>query len=229
MKTSNKILLTLLSVLLATTVFVDFLLKRAYLKINLTDPFKNYAPVAIRPFKYLNIKGGNAYAIEIKQATKLDMKVMTSRKSFLTTAQHGDTLLIKFTVMSSMAMRDPEGLPHGLIISSPEIAEIIAEGSNNIITGWKMDSLKLTLTSNASASINNADLGKLSVRGNQNAVFNFHSENKVQYLDLRLTDSASAFLQGISYSVFNPLLTGDSQLIFNAQSAVKLKANGGNN
>jgi len=116
MKTSNKILTALLLVLLATTIFADFLLKKVYLKINLNDPFKNYQPVSIQPFKYLKIRGGNGYAIEIKQAP-LNMKVMTKRKNFLAVRQNGDTLLIGFTVISSMSMRDPESLPRGIIIS----------------------------------------------------------------------------------------------------------------
>ena len=229
MKTSNKLLFILLSVLFATTIFIDFLLKRNYLKINLNYSFKNYEPVAIGPFKYLKIKGGNGYAIEIKHATKLDMKVMTSRKRFLTATQHGDTLLIEFTVMSSMAMRDPERLSHGLIISSPEIAEIVADGSNNIINDWKTDSLKLILTGNASANINNADIGKLTAIGNQNSVFNFRSGNKTRQLNLRLKDNAAAFFQNITYFNLDPVLTDNSQLSFSAQSASKLKIDDGNN
>lgn len=213
--------MSLLLVLLATTVFADFLLKKVYLKINLNDPFKNYQPVAIRPFKYLKIRGGNGYAIEIKQAA-LDMKVMTKRKNFLTVRQNGDTLIIGFTVISSMSMRDPEGLPHGIIISSPKITAIIADGSNNILSGWKLDSLKLTLVGNATANINGADIGKLTAIGNYNTIFNFHSTNRVRNLDLRLSNNATAILKGIDYAVLNPRLTNESQLIFGAHAASKL-------
>ena len=222
MKTSNKLLITLLFVLLIATVLVDVLLQRAYSNINLADPFKSYQSVAVRPFKYLKIKGGNGYAIEIKQAPQLDMKVMTKRKNFLTVRQSGDTLLLGFTVPSGNSMRAPESLPLGIIISSPAIREIIADGSNNILNDWKADSLKLVLKSNAAININGADIGSLMAKGDQNSIFNFHSASKVAHLDIRLSNSATAFLKEINYVTLNPQLTENSQLVFGAKTAAKL-------
>ena len=222
MKASTKLLAALLLVLLTATIFIDVLLGKAYSKINLADPFKSYQPVAIKPFKYLIIKGGNGYAIEIKQTVRLDMKVMNTRKNFLSVRQSGDTLLLGFTVPNGQSMRDPENIPLGIIIGSPQVTSIIADGTNNILTGWKADSLNLTLKGNASVNINGAAIGNLMAMGNQNSIFNFQSASKVEHLKIRLNNNANAFLKEIDYSSINPQLTENSQIIFGAKSAGKL-------
>lgn len=222
MKTSNQLLLGLLAVLLTATIGIDFILKNKYGRISLSDPYKNYEVVAVHPFKYLKIKGGNAYGVEIKQAARYDLKVMVSRKSFLNTRQHGDTLLIGFSVMSSPANRDPESLPRGLIISAPFLSVITADGTNTIIHNFKTDSLMLNLSGNAIATINHLQTMKLLADCRQNASVDFHSENVVNTLALQLSGNASALLQDITYTHFNPLLTGNSRLILTARSAQKL-------
>jgi len=218
MKTSSKLLLALLMLLLTAAILVDVLLQRAYAKINLADPFKSYEPVAVRPFKYLKMVGGNGYAIEIKQSPMLDMKVMRKRKNFLTMVQTRDTLLIKFTVVSSRSMRDPESLPLGIIISCSTLSGIDATGTNNVLKGWKADSLNLTLHANASMHINGAIIGYLKLSGDQYAIANFSSSNNIQGLDLHLRDQATAYLKEIDYSVLNPTLSGESRLIFGAKA-----------
>lgn len=222
MKTSSKLLLVLLIFVLTATVFVDVLLQRAYAKINLADPFKSYEAVAIRPFKYLKMVGGNGYAIEIRQSPILDMKVMRKRKNFFTVKQAGDTLLIKFTVVSSISMRDPERLPLGIIISCPKLSGIDATGTNNVLTGWEADSLNLILHANASMHINGAAIGNLKLSGDQYAIVNFRSSNHIQRLDIHLKNQATAYLKGIDYSVLNPTLGGESQLVFGAKAVKTL-------
>ncbi len=219
MKTSTQLLMTLLLVLLAATIFIDVLLQKAYSNINLSDPFKNYQAVAVRPFRFLHIKGGNAYAIEIKQAPELGMKVMTTRRSFLTVRQTGDTLIVGFTVPGSTTLRHPERVPLGIIISSPTIRAIIADGSNNLLTNWTADSLALELKGNAAMMIRGAGIGSLTAKGNQSAIFQFHSANKVTHLNIQLRNEAQAVLKGIAYSTLQPRLTGNSQLVVSAAAA----------
>jgi hypothetical protein len=223
MKNSNKILTGLLVILLITTIGIDFLLENRYTKINLNDPYKNYEQVAIHPFKHLKIKGGNAYTIEIRQAANYDMKVMVSRKTFLTTILHGDTLLINFSVASNPMNHEPEGLPRGIIINAPVLSAIIAEGCNTIIRDVRADSLQLILSGNSASVLHNVHVGNLAVSGRQNALVNFRSHNQAATLKVCLTEGTSAFLEDISYSNFHPLLSGDSKLIFGAQTAAKLQ------
>ena len=204
--------------LLTAIVLVDVLLQKAYAKINLADPFKSYEAVTLRPLKYLKMVGGNGYAIEIRQSPVLDLKVMRKRKNFLTVVQAGDTLLIKFTVVSSRSMRNPESLPLGIIISCPGLSGIDATGTNNVLTGWKADSLQLTLRGNAAMHIKGADVGHFTVSGNKDAIVNFSSSNNIQELDIHLRDQATAYLKEIDYSVLNPTLSGESQLIFGAKA-----------
>jgi hypothetical protein len=221
MKTSNKILLSLLAVLVLATLLNDLSLNKSYSRIKLNDPFKNYQPVVVRPFKHLQIKGGNGYAIEIKQASALDIKVMSSRKNFLTTSSSGDTLFIVFTVSGSMNTLEPAQLPVGLIISSPFVRTITAEGTSTIINNWKTDSLQVAMTGNASVNINNAVIGALTLSVSEYSVFHFLHDNKIGNLAIRLQNNAAVFLKEVTYASLNPYLTDNSALVFSAQSAAQ--------
>lgn len=223
MKTSNKILCSLLMILFISMVTIDFTLNNAYAKISLDDPFKNYEHIAVRPFKYLVIRGGNGYAIEIKQADTAGMVVMKSRRGFLSTAYHQDTLLVQFNVAGTNQNQLPESLPKGLIITSPAIAVIYAAGTSNIVQGWKADRLKLVLAGNASADISHMNINGFTAIGSENSLFRFQSGNQLKSLDLRIKDNSSAYLNDVSYAAFNPVVLNQAQLIFNAASAGKLK------
>jgi len=82
MKNSNKVLISFVAVLLISIVLVDVSLRNTYLKIDIEDAFKNYEQVTLKPFNHLKLEGGNGFAIEINQADRLGMRVLSSRKSF---------------------------------------------------------------------------------------------------------------------------------------------------
>ncbi len=222
MKISNKILAGLVTTVLAATVLVDVLLKDTYAKIDLNNTFKNYETIAIKPFKVLKTEGGNGYAIQITQSPVTDLKVMGSRKNFLTIVQRGDTLLLQFTVPNNMSNRDPEKLPQGILLSSPKINFIAANGTNIFLNGWKNDSLNIALSGSAAIKFNEADIGKLTVQGNQSAWADFNEGNKIKYLNLMFSGNSIVGLKGIDYSVIKSQFTGNSQLVFNAQAAFNL-------
>lgn len=218
MKTSNKIIFGLVATLLAATIIVDLSLKEAYLKVNLSDPFKNYTSITLRPFKHLKIIGGNSYAIKIRQTTQTNLKVMNSRKGFLNTAQHGDTLVIWFTVQSSLLLRDPESLPLGIIIGNSRLTSLDANGTNNILDGWQTDILKLNLTGNATACFRKGNIQNINVKANQNAIIDFKSANYMEHVSIRLQNDAKAFLRDVRYISFTPVLRDNSEVIFGARS-----------
>ncbi|MES2277100.1 MAG: hypothetical protein V4592_13810 [Bacteroidota bacterium] len=223
MKTSSKIFLALLVLIVFSTLLVDLSLKSAYQKIRLDDPFKNYETMAVQPFHYLYLKGGNSYAIVFSQATKPTMKVMSSRKTFLTSTRHGDTLFIEFRVAGGSTKREPESLPRGLLIGGPAVREIQVDGSAVSLSNWKTDNLKVTLGGNASAGFDYTHITQLTINGNHNSICNFTKANYIGQFNLSLKHSSVAFLSEISYTSFIPQLRDSSLLIFNAATAAKLK------
>lgn len=223
MKTSNKILLGLFFGLLATQIWVDFSLQSVYANINLADAFKNYQNVPVQPFKYLKTTGGNAYAIEIRQAKKFDMKVMTSRASFLKTTWQKDTLFVRFLVVGAPQNRFANDLPVGLIISCPDISGIMANGTRNLISQWNSNSLQIGLNGNAMAQFDSTKLEKLIAVGNHQSVFRFQTANQVHKLSLHLNNSSSAYFEGIDYQNFEPLLSDSAVLVLKQQASEKLR------
>lgn len=222
MKNSNKVLISLITVLLISIVLVDASLKNAYSKIDPGDAFRNYEHVTIKPFNYLKLKGGNGFAIEIIQADSIGMRVMSSRKSFLNITYHQDTLIINFDVANHLDVRNPENLPKGLILYTPTVKEIYTDGTSNILNNWNVFDLKLTQTSKSSTFINNFTARHFTLEGYHNSICNFKMNVNVQDLNLELKNNASVYLERISYTKLNPQLTDAAQLVFNAQSVAEL-------
>ncbi|RAJ08365.1 hypothetical protein LX64_01013 [Chitinophaga skermanii] len=222
MKTSNKILLGLISGLLITLVLVDFSLRAVYLRIDLSSAFKNYEDVVIPPFKYLKITGGNAYTIEIKQANKPGIQVLNSRKSFLKTKILQDTLFIWFSVAGASHNALKEELPNGLMIASPTLLNLVANGTTNIIKDWNCDSMHIMLSGHSSARISRINVQKLEVVGSQHSSCVFQTSNKVNHLGLQLYGSSVAYFEQIDYRDFAPRLSDSALLVFKGQFAEKL-------
>lgn len=222
MKNSNKVLISFIAVLLISIVLVDVSLKNAYLKIDLEDAFKNYEPVDIKPFNHLKLQGGNGFAIEIIQADSVGMRVMSSRKSFLNMAYHQDTLIIDFAVADNIYNQNPEILPKGIMLYVPIVKTIHSDGTSNILSNWNTAEFKLIQTSQSSTFINNFTAQRFTLEGHHNSICNFRTGIDVRDLNLRLKNSASVYLERISYSNLNPQLEDGARLIFNAQSVAEL-------
>lgn len=222
MKNSNKILIGLLSFLLISMLLVDLALKKVYSKIDLNDALKNYEPVVIKSFKYLKVRGGNAFSIEITQADTFGMHVMSSRRSFLKTAYHDDTLLIEFAVPENSSIRNLEDLPKGILLYTPSMHEIFSNGTSIIIQKWNAEDLRFTQTRNAISSIKNLNAQHFTATGYQNSIFNFDSNVRAKNLTLNLKNNSFAYLKDISYLILKPELSDAAQLIFTAQSAAQL-------
>ena len=222
MKKSNKILLGLFALVVSCMVITDYSLRGIYLKINLDDPFKNYETLIVKPFRVLKIKGGSAYSIVIHQTAKTEMKVMSTRKSFLHYSNTEDTLNILFTVPNNQGLALSE-LPVGLMVGSPNILEIDAEGTSNRVWDWQGDTLKLKQMGTASTSIDKLESDRFTAVGSQNSLLRFQSGNKVISLSLDIRDNAAVFLDDISYRLFNPIMHNQARLIFTAETGERLK------
>lgn len=222
MKPSNKLLAILMTVLVICTIVTDFILNQAYSKINLNDPFKNYLRLKIIPFKVLMIKGGNGYSIVINQSSEYEMKVLNSRKSFLSTVQKQDTLFVEFKVASNQAGQPIERLAKGLLISCPQVGLISFSGTSNIIQDYTSDKLQVEQSHNAVTRFNDSKINDLYLTGIHNSIFDFTLDNRISNLSFSLANTSRIYLKNVLFTQLHPTLTDSAQMILTAHSVRQL-------
>ncbi|NCD68576.1 hypothetical protein [Mucilaginibacter agri] len=218
MRTSNKLIVGLGAILVVATITVDLMLKSIYNRIDLLDPLKNYDAIPATEFRVLRFIGGNAYAVSIQPAPSTGIKVMRSRKGFLRTEHHGDTLFVRFSVMSNGQMRDPEQVPLGLIISTPHLDAVFATGGDLILRGWKNGNLKLDLFGNGSADLSGLQLTVLTILAHENALVRLRRTNSADSLVVRSEQKAQVILEDIRAKKITPVLLDQSHLVLNKAS-----------
>jgi len=217
MKKSNLLLMMLSLVLLLGLFITDRLLAVNYTKIDLKDMYKNFQDIAVKPFKALNITGGNSYAIRIKQGRDYNIKVMNSRKSFFKTISSGDTLAIVFSVANQQYQK-PEDCVTGVIITVPSISLLKLSGINAEIGPFSQNALTIIQNNYALARLKELNLDYLNLQGSEFSSFDCVNKNNVKQLDLTLTSNASIQMKQISFQQFNPVLKDSAAIVLYKQS-----------
>lgn len=227
MKKSNQLLLGLLALYLAGVAITDGLLVRAYAAINLKDPLRNYEDVAVRPFRALELRGGNHYSIQVRYGPQYRVQVLQSRKSFLETSARGDTLSINFTVARSRAARPGAQLPLGLIITCPDLSWLRASGTHNLLGPLQGDSLRLEQDAQTASIATGLRLRYLQLLGRQESLLHLKKDNVVDALAVQASDRAGVSLQGIRLGSLLPQLSGEAYLIYYQATLAQLQGGGG--
>jgi hypothetical protein len=222
MKKSNRLILLVTIALLSGMLGTDVLLKKAYSKINVNDPFKNYQDLAVRSFKALVIKGGNAYAIHVRYGKAFNIKVMNSRKGFLTVNSSGDTLSLLFTVPKSSQQQAVNKLPAGVIIYCPDLSYLHCTGTAAVLSGLKSDSLKVEQQGYAITDMEDAQINKLHVYVKENSWFDFRKNNAVHSLSIRASGDAGVSMKEIVFDKFQPQLNNNGKILFYQSSMSQL-------
>jgi hypothetical protein len=214
MKKSTWLLSAMTLVLISGIVTTNLLLKAAYLRIDVNNPFKNYTDIAVQPFSFLNIKGGNSYAIHLRHADSFNVKVMNSRKGFLETFASGDTLSVVFTVPGGSKSTEVENLPIGLIVYVPILERLQCAGTSVVLDSVQTDSLQINLISNAAVAVNHSSMKQLGVEACNNSWLLFNDGNKTGRLTVNISDEATVSMKGIQFESFSQALRDNGKLIF---------------
>jgi hypothetical protein len=74
MKTSNKLLLALFTVVLLFALGLNFPLKRTFDSIGLNDPYLGYLRDTLPPFKYIKLTGNRFTLIQVQPGTQFELR-----------------------------------------------------------------------------------------------------------------------------------------------------------
>lgn len=143
MKTSNLLLLILLSFLFTAMIGVDFAIKNTFEQIDRNDPYHGYSSDTLSPFKYVKLSGNNFTLTQIQPGEQFEMRSMNFEKSKLGLAvkwevRH-DTLYVSYNQSKDY---DPyykeEDLNEkpGIYIMAPKLSGVNSAEIVCRISGW---------------------------------------------------------------------------------------------
>jgi len=214
-KKSNLILAIFAVFFVAALFAADLELAIQYHRIDVKDPFKNFGLVPVRPYKTLNISGGNSYTVRIEHGTDYTIRLMNSRKQFFRMEQHLDTLTINFTV-SNQQYQLPEQCTTGLIMTVPALAVINASGINCELSGLEQDSLLISEEQKAILRMKDLKLGDLVINSRHSSTAIFRDRSLTNTLCLALGQGSFVDLGPLKARNISTQLKGNSRVVITA-------------
>ena len=243
MKTSNKLTITAILVILISLVFYDLLLKASYTSGSYKDPFKDFTTLDFKNFNSIRLNASTAANIIVEQGP-FRVRVDAIAAPLTKVSQNGETLNIDVAFPGSF---ENSRAAYVLIISCPNLKQFDADarymagdrpitdtlGSEDfkwrpsIIRGFVQDSLAITekhassiiLTGNKIKSVH-AIIG-LKDESRSNMVIS--KDNEFQNLDLNLLNRSQlqlheATIQNLKYQLADSarlILTGAAKNLLN--------------
>lgn len=145
MKTSNLLLICLLSFLFIAMVGVNYSLKSEYEKIDLSDRFSGYSRHLLKPFKHIRLTGQPFGSIQIQPGKNFEIRKekrdQLGQLMILEWQQRGDTLIVNQQMEAGTREipYTPGGYvfrrPH-LYIIAPEVSSLRSRGIASMVSNW---------------------------------------------------------------------------------------------
>lgn len=197
MKTSNKLLLGFLGIIIAIIFLAAFQLKAEYQKINITDPYRNYERIPLKSLKYMAINGikdsksfdyQNTLIIKYVGGNEQTLFIPkeSSFRELFNFNYVGDTLLIN----SNINYRYP--LP---IVVSGIIPETLKTNCAIIsLESVNSSNLQISLAKKAELVLTKAQIHKIDATLSDNSQFKLIGNSQVDEINLHLQNQAKADL-----------------------------------
>lgn len=179
----------------------NLILKKEYLKIDLTDVYKNYISVNKATYSVLNISGSNGYPIDIIHKPHNHVRVLRSREKHVTSHLSHDTLFIEFRGANiSQSQAFLTDTPSGLIIESKDLVEVISKNTNNRIIGFSNQDFTLNLAGNSLSKVFDCEVKTFNISSKNKSQFEFSQSNQVDSLRIDMSDHSIAYFQEIHFA-----------------------------
>jgi len=238
MKTSNKLVLFGLVLILAAMVWFDLIVRSAYFSGDYKKPFKEFVSLNFKNFNTINLNASTAANIIVRQGP-FDVKIEPYGKNYVKVSQNGTTLNIDAAFSGSY--QNPR-YDYVMLITCPNLAKFNADARYmagdvqitdtlaavdfywrpSIIQGFKQDSLAITArhASNIILAGNTIKNLKALVGINEGSAsdITITGDNKFEKADLSMLNRSRLRLQGGDIPNLQYHLADSAQLIINGSS-----------
>jgi len=192
MKTSHILFLTTLSLFIAFTLGINWVLKSEFDKIDKTDPYVGFSSHPLKPFKYVKLHGTGFGLTEIRTDKAPELKMIIEPK-YLDWKVANDTLTIFYKEdwkRNNMIIgSDYEARP-SIYVFTPELAGIVSEQIRTRVMRAKTPRLDVRQHGDGMLIIR-SEIGTVKADVKNNGYLRFHSSNSPLNADITIADSSS--------------------------------------
>lgn len=243
MKTSNKLILAAILLLVISLVAFDYLIRSEYVSGSYKNPYKDFATLKFKDFDKVDISSSTIANVKFVQGP-FSVKVDTNALEYVRIKQEGNRLQIN-AAFESNYLYNPH--PYIVFISCPELSEVntnaiytagskqvidttLREGwsmRQNLIEGFKQDSLSIRQTYGSSIIISGNQIRALkaivgSDAGSESKI-TILKNNRLQNATLDILNRSKFLLDGKSIQNLNYHLADSAKLILTGAAQNILK------
>lgn len=192
MKTSHILFLSTLSLFIAFTLGINWILKGEFEKIDKTDPYVGFSSHPLKPFKYVKLHGTGFGLTEIRTDKAPELK-MTIEPKFLDWKVSNDTLTIFYKddwKRNNMVIgADYESRP-SIYVFTPELAGITSDQIRSRVMGAKTPHLDIHQNGDGML-IMRSEIPEIKADIKHNGYLRLHASNNPMNVDIQVADSSS--------------------------------------
>ena len=223
MRKSNVFISILFITILAGLFMSNSALKKAYDKIDLSDPFMNYASYKSELYSVLDISGSNGYPIKVVQSDSSRIKVLRSRLKHFNQELRNDTLFVSFTGSNiPIEQRINSNTPYGIIIENSKLKGLVSTNMHSRLYDFNDTAFQILLKGNSFMEMTNCKFSDLKLSLKQSSYVRFFDQNIVDALELRMTETATASIQQIDFNRMTHHLSDSVSIVLSKDAFDKI-------
>lgn len=196
MKTSNKLLLTLITVLFLGILASSMVLKSEFEKIDRDNPFYGYAQETLEPFRAVKLSGNYPGLVQLQQGDAYELLTNDGSQAELAWEIKNDTLIISVQYPESKQRYNQTYAFYdnyaGVNIIAPSLSALDTDGITCRLSGWNERQMHLDMQGNKRGILlKESTIAQLSASISQGGMILLEENNKVERALLEVRDSSS--------------------------------------
>ena len=224
MKTSHILFITTLSLFIAFTLGINWILKGEFAKIDKTDPYVGFSSHPLKPFKYVKLHGSGFGLTEIRTDKAPELK-MTIEPKYIDWKVSNDTLTIFYKPdwkrNNMLIGGDFESRP-SIYVFTPELAGITSDQIRSRVMRAKTPHLDIHQNGDGML-IMRSEIPEIKADIKNNGYLRLHAYNNPMNVDIRVADSSSFQSDKDIFKQFNASIDSMAHLTVPGSVIKKLK------
>ncbi|MBX0333405.1 hypothetical protein K3G39_09150 [Pontibacter sp. HSC-14F20] len=246
MKTSNKLLLFALVVLLSALATYNIALKAEYNTKSYQDPYKNYVVMDFNGFDEVEVNAGDMLKVLIEPGDVQAVYLYKGNEEVVQISQENKTLQIDVATNDKQKDVKGWGSPH-LIIKTPMLKMLRANAKhtlhgeqvtnvqrlnkvnylNTSLMGFKQDSLRLELDNGVMVQLHGNELQHLHAETGtspeSDSKLLIHPDNKIQQANLDIRNRSYLTLNNVAIPALQYTLSEQAQVELSGEALAILR------
>lgn len=192
MKTSHILFLTTITLFVAFTLGINWVLKGEFEKIDKSDPYVGFSSHPLKPFKYVKLHGSGIGLTEIRTDKAPELKMIIEPK-YIDWKVANDTLTIFYKndwKRNNMVIGGDYDARPSIYVFTPELASITSDQIRTRVMKAKTPHLDIHQNGDGML-IMRSEIPDIKADIKRNGYLRFHASNNPLNADISIADSSS--------------------------------------